>query len=293
MNGHLDAEAHSAALDGQATAGERAHLDTCPACRAEVERLAGVARAVGVPVAAQPRAEADAALARALAAAEPASRVVPISSRPSRTSRRLRLDARSVLAAAAILLVVAVGATLVGRTTASHPHATASSRLPAVGGTGADRAASTTIQIPVGAAAGPPYPGISPAGAPASAASRSPAGAAGPAVVDGGDLGAQSAVGPLVTIVQSALDGERTTPPPAAGQPALAQPTATCAASAATVSPVPLARLLYVATTTWKGTPAIVLGEQAATAPGGRPGPSRLVLVLAREGCGLLASQGF
>ena len=294
MNGHLDAEAHSAALDGQATADEQGHLAGCPACRADVDRFAVVARAVGAPVPGQPSSEAESALARALAAAGPMSQVVPLA------SRRRWIDTRYVLASAAVLLVVALGATLADRATRSHS-TTAAGSLRASEDTAAGYGQVATTLAPFGAGTGPGQPGPAQAAGggaagaagptTTSAASASPAGL--PATLDGGDLGNQTAVGPLVTIVQAALDGERTTAPSPTGQPALAQPTAACAANAAAVSPVPLARLLYVATATWKGTPAIVLGEQAATDPAGRPDPSRIVLVLTRQGCGLLASQGF
>ncbi len=280
MNGHLDAEAHSAAVDGRDTADERAHLALCPACRAEVARLAEVARAVGSPVAPQPPSEAAAALLRALNAAR-----APGAAVPTRSGRRWLEPGKLWAAAAAVIVVVAGGAVLVRHATASHPH------TAAVGGPSAapgPRSAAGTASTLAPFPAGTDHRQSGTAPNPAAGAAR--LGPTGP--VDGGDLGTQSAVGPLVAAVQAALDGEPTTTSIPAGEPALAQPTATCAAQAAAVSPVPLARLLYVATATWKGTPAIVLGEQGAS-QNGRPGPSRVLLVLARQGCGLLASQAF
>jgi hypothetical protein len=50
MISHLDDEQVSAALDGEATPGEAAHLETCEACRARLDAFRDVSREVGTPV---------------------------------------------------------------------------------------------------------------------------------------------------------------------------------------------------------------------------------------------------
>jgi hypothetical protein len=65
---HLDDEALSAALDGEMTAPEQAHLSSCSMCQAHLESLAAAARAVGAPVAPRPPGEVDDAIRRALRA---------------------------------------------------------------------------------------------------------------------------------------------------------------------------------------------------------------------------------
>jgi hypothetical protein len=69
---HLDTEALSAALDGEATPDEEAHLASCPACRAQLETLAAVVGAIGAPVVLPTADAVDAAIRRALAAPAPA-----------------------------------------------------------------------------------------------------------------------------------------------------------------------------------------------------------------------------
>ena len=66
---HLDDEALSAALDGEATAAEESHLVSCPACRQRIDVLRGIALAVGGPVPPRPAAAVDAAVGAALGAA--------------------------------------------------------------------------------------------------------------------------------------------------------------------------------------------------------------------------------
>ena len=63
---HLDDEALSASLDGEATADEVAHLATCGRCQAARQALAIVARAVATPVTPRAPAAVDAAIAAAL-----------------------------------------------------------------------------------------------------------------------------------------------------------------------------------------------------------------------------------
>ncbi|MGH9126071.1 MAG: zf-HC2 domain-containing protein, partial [Acidimicrobiales bacterium] len=63
---HLDDDALSALVDGEATPGDREHLADCPACQAELAALAAVARAIATPGLPPVPGEVDAAIARAL-----------------------------------------------------------------------------------------------------------------------------------------------------------------------------------------------------------------------------------
>lgn len=100
---HLDDEAISAHLDGEATSAESAHLASCGACSTRLAELRAASAAIGAPVAIDgDRREAAIAAALAEAPAPPSAaadaRVVPLSSR--------RRGIPSWLAAAAALLVV-------------------------------------------------------------------------------------------------------------------------------------------------------------------------------------------
>ena len=94
--GHLDDEAISAVLDGEATADEAAHVDGCAACAARLGQLRDAALVVRTPVAPPTDAERDAAIAAALA---PASGTV--------TQLRRRTMPRWLPAVAAALVVLA------------------------------------------------------------------------------------------------------------------------------------------------------------------------------------------
>src|SRR5207245_8669969 len=75
MTDHPDLETLSAALDGEATAAVRAHVDDCPTCREELATLAGVQAAVGAaPPPAPPGAE-DRAVAAAVRSTVPRGRL--------------------------------------------------------------------------------------------------------------------------------------------------------------------------------------------------------------------------
>jgi hypothetical protein len=105
---HLDDDALSATLDGEATPDEQAHVDSCPACRARADELRAAANLIGAPLAVvDPRARV-AAIAAALVA-------VPT---PLARRRRARPPGWLVGAAAA---VVALGilVPLVNRTSRS------------------------------------------------------------------------------------------------------------------------------------------------------------------------------
>lgn len=93
---HLDDEAISAVLDGEATADEVAHVDACATCAARLGELRDAALIVRTPVDPPSDAERDAAIAAALAPAT--ATVTPI---------RRRVAPRWVGAAAAALAVLA------------------------------------------------------------------------------------------------------------------------------------------------------------------------------------------
>ena len=65
---HLDDEALSAAFDGEASADEQAHLHGCAQCRAGLDNMAEVARAVGAPVPLRPARDVAASISRAIGA---------------------------------------------------------------------------------------------------------------------------------------------------------------------------------------------------------------------------------
>ena len=67
---HLDQEALSAALDGEATAAERGHLATCEDCRRGLDSVRAVARAVAAPVTPRGRLATDAAIRAVLGMAD-------------------------------------------------------------------------------------------------------------------------------------------------------------------------------------------------------------------------------
>jgi anti-sigma factor RsiW len=106
---HLDDDALSATLDGEATPDEQAHVDACPACRARAAELRAAANLIGAPLAVVDPGARDAAIAAALVAAP-----TPLAGR-----RRARPPGWLVGAAAA---VVALGilVPLVNRTSRSN-----------------------------------------------------------------------------------------------------------------------------------------------------------------------------
>ncbi|HEX3539252.1 MAG TPA: hypothetical protein VHT75_02305 [Acidimicrobiales bacterium] len=163
---HLDDEALSAAFDGEATAAEQAHLRTCPACRARLQPLATVARAVGQPVVPPPLGDVDRAVALALQSAAPTaptasdthSPIVPSApTAPTATGRPARRPGRWLgpaagVAAAAVLAIVGL-AVLLGRSHPSVP-ATTAARAPAAGGGAAPSSPTSATLAP--ALANPP-----------------------------------------------------------------------------------------------------------------------------------------
>jgi hypothetical protein len=122
---HLADEALNAVLDGEATSDEDAHARSCAPCSARLERLAAVAAAVGAPVgpAAASEDRRDEAVAAAMAtfdtatddaasAAAPAPLGPPVDLGAARRRRggRTRTPAWVIGAAAALVLVIGIGA---------------------------------------------------------------------------------------------------------------------------------------------------------------------------------------
>ena len=228
---HLDDEALSAAFDGEATAAERAHLSTCPACRARLESLAPVARAVGQPVPPPPPEDIDRAVARAVQAAAGAARGgADIPGTPAR--RRGRWLAPAAGVAAAVLIVAGVAA-LLGRSSRSESR-------------------TTSALAPQATAAGPSF--------------NSPASS--PAVTPPGDLGNQSDAAAVAALVRAAVPpgAARSFSPTAANGAGAsitgAPPAVVCQGRALAASGLAgdsSAALRYQARLVWRGQPAAVV----------------------------------
>lgn len=113
---HLDDEALSAALDGEASAAGAGHLDRCPDCRARVDHLRSVQALVATAPPVDP-ARRERALAAAVAAMEP---LAPrrtggaTTTAPRRTGRRRRwtVDLAPWVGVAALVLLVALAVPL-------------------------------------------------------------------------------------------------------------------------------------------------------------------------------------
>ena len=112
---HLDAEALSAAVDGEASSTEQAHLERCPTCRQQVEELTELHVRMAQPPPPVPRAVREAAISAALDHFEegaPESATTRAAHRSRRPSRRLA-ELAPWLAAAAVVLLVALSLPLV------------------------------------------------------------------------------------------------------------------------------------------------------------------------------------
>jgi anti-sigma factor RsiW len=245
---HLDDEAFSAALDGTDQPA-LAHVAGCDECAARLAEFEAVRAAVAGPVPPPDPAARDRAVAAALAAF---SQPVPITLAP----RRRRLPRPAVLAAAAAIIVIVVAVPVLVALQNRSP-STSSKNTFAAGG----------------AAAGP--------------------------IVNGGDLGSQQdpqALGALVksavtssgnaadsgaTVAQSqspsggpaAASGTQPSTAEAQPQGPLSQPRA---ASAPTPCESPtrtkygqgIGALVYTATLTWQGKPAVLYAYNVAAASG-------------------------
>ena len=112
MTGHLDDEALTSVIDGDAPDGTVAHVRSCGPCATRLEQLAGTARAVGAVPRPPSAPRREAMLAAALEAASPAERAGTGAAAPPPASRRPVL-LRPWLAAAAAVAAVAVAVPVV------------------------------------------------------------------------------------------------------------------------------------------------------------------------------------
>jgi hypothetical protein len=119
---HLDDDALSATLDGEATPDEHAHVEGCAECRARVQELRRAANAIGTPLAAVDPARRDAAIAAALLA------------QPTLLASRRRQPPGWLLGAAAAVIALGILVPLVNRATGS-------------GDSGADQASSSARSL--------------------------------------------------------------------------------------------------------------------------------------------------
>lgn len=265
MTDHPDFEALSAVLDGEP---EDSHVAACAVCRGRLAELRLARDAVAQPVPPAAAEVRERAIARALAAAEPAAPapdpvVSPIRApAPDPTGRRWWLGG-----SAAAVLVVVVGAMAL---------------LGTLGGSSSDETASV--------------------GAGADATAESATGfAANDAVVDAGDLGDVASVEALRA--KAATARATTTFGPSAGPAAAEAPPAGGNTLADTAVPAPrqvgtrvceveartarpsLGAVVYAANLRFQGTPAVALGFAATpSAP-----PETLLVLAPQQGCRILA----
>ena len=312
----LDAAA-SAVVDGVATPDEAALVAAAPDGQARVDALRAVAGAVGRPVpdqdqAAAARVRAAALDAFAAAAAAPVTATVtaagaddgaaPAAARPNGLEDRrasvtslppppsaaaARWLPRLSLVAAALFLLLAVGAVAAG----------------VLGDDDAAERQTSAAEVAAGATTPPPEQLAAPAAPEAAAGAAAPDAAAatsvaramappppGPTtlapVVDGGDVGSQTEVQDLAQRAAAALDSPPD-PATAASGSALPSDVQACVRAGPPTAGQPVGDLRYRAVGRFRTTPAVVLAYD-------RPGsPSRLLLVLARRDCALLASAPF
>jgi hypothetical protein len=237
---HLDDEAISAVLDGEATADEVAHVDVCATCAARLAQLRDAALVVRTPVEPPSDAERDAAIAAALAPMSTSATVTPI---------RRRVAPRWLGAAAAVLAVLAGIGVLAGVQRDNDDARQSSAADSSAGGTTSRRS---------------PAPEAS---------------AFATAVYDGGDLG-DIDVKSLENTIESALSPSRSSAAQAAGSTAsgtsggsdtvndsalttLATKAAACEDSVRTGNP-DLGSLLYRATGHLDGEPVEVFAFDSA-----------------------------
>ncbi|MCU4182972.1 hypothetical protein K6U06_01245 [Acidiferrimicrobium sp. IK] len=267
---HLDIEALSALIDGQATPPEEAHAASCPVCQESAARLRRAASAAGVPPVRRDPAQVDASVAAALAAWEGSPPVpAPTGDEPPGSAGRPSARGRpgwlvpSLAVAAAVFVVLGAVALLGQRSTPTSS-------------SGASK----------GAAAAP---------------------SAGAADSASASLGVFSEPGPLVAAIRGRLAGEApdtgsrasTTTSPGVQEPVVLAPACSAAVRAAALAtpgapsadgaPSPAGSL------TWRGTPALAY----LVPPVGRaPAAGAVVVVIASEaltpppagGCRVLAT---
>jgi hypothetical protein len=308
MNEHPEFEDLSAFVDGEAPRW-RGHVDSCPTCGAEADRLRAVSAAVGLPVPPVADDVRERALARALDAAllpapssgthsevadtgsvrhlSPVAPGPPVVAPPA-PRRRTNSSWLALGSVAAVLLAVLVGAAVL--------------RTPGGGGGGSGGGGGDGAET---LASGSP-------GASAKASGEAPydlrqSASAGAGGVSGPDLGPVDDPSQLATKAGAAL-GEASPAAPAGA--AAAAPAAPTAAQPSASAPAPsldgnlagtavgtrpceeqvraarpgLRQVVYFATATSLGRPVFVLGF--ATGPDPRP---VTLLAVAQQGCAIVA----
>jgi hypothetical protein len=262
---HLDDESLSAAIDGEATAAETAHLSTCSQCRAGLEARATVARAVGAPVTPRPAAAVDDAIRQALdawpdaAMASPAATARPLAPAVVGPGVRSRPSRHWMAGVAGIAAAVVVVGGIVAVTRQSKPsRTTASSSSLAAGAS----VSSTTA----------------------------PAFAAQPGSRDLGEQSDAAVVAQLVTAAQGAAGATPNLAVPGitstvsrdrGASPDLTLPPCVTEARSAIGARADSATVALVATLRWRGQPAVV---DVFAVPGGQAG-----VIMTAEGCSFLS----
>jgi hypothetical protein len=242
---HVDDDALSAALDGEATAGEVAHISACVHCRDRQRELGAAARAVaGATVERRSPAAVDAAVAAALgeAAGAVAGAVGGGGSKPAgggsaggvggeapfgrntaggwpvavaaRSRRRRWFPGAAAAAVAIVVLGVGLSAALLSRGTSGGSTSTASG---AAGASSAAGSSAGAVRSPGRGSPANPQRSHSPAAlaAPGSAASGSASSRTGGAARDVNPLGSFTSTGPLADALRGRLSARsRLTVPP-------------------------------------------------------------------------------
>jgi hypothetical protein len=310
---HLDDEALSAALDGEATAAEESHLVSCPACRQRIDVLRSIALAVGGPVPLRPATAVDAAVGAALDAvlgggeaieathpAGPPGTINLLDMADRRRAARQRRASRTLSLAAAGVIVLGAAALI------------AALALPGRGASSAKTAARTANEVPTSDGQG--TQGASSAGAqaygrglPPTATGAAPlpqlAQGAQSATIYGTSLGDQADAPTVARLVDSQLAGQvasasgpaggsgpsspngaSTTVASAAAPGAVVGTAGSCSEAGTTAAGLAGQQpfLHYAAPLRWRGQDAVVLVFDRAA--GGRS-----AVVMAVSGCSLLA----
>ncbi len=309
-DGHLDLEAASAAVDGEGTDAERAHLTRCSTCRTDVDRLDRVRSSIGASTRPVPPSVREAAISAALevfdepersraAPVVPPPRGAPGAAPPdvrtlrTRQRSRPRFDAGPLLGVAAIVVLVALAIPL----------------LSGLGGGGDDDDSAASMDDTASDAAE--------GGEAEEESSALDTPADGP--VDVGDLGEVDAAGDLGAVVTRALpdrirdpsrtaadpedraaeDGssggtdEDTTTSPAPGAPGASEgegapdPGATDCVDPVRAELVEAGELLFSGTARVDGAPAFVLGFDVTS----DDGTTVLAVIVAAADCDIVTTQ--
>jgi hypothetical protein len=262
MSEHLPDDALSAVLDGEATATESAHADTCAECSARLAALREASLLVRTPVPPPDDARREAAIAAALATAP--SNVVPIQ------SRRRNVPAWLGAAAAAVVAVAAIG--LLARSGDDDQPTAADS-----GGDAATTEETMAADDSVAAESGG-----------STMARVEP--------TDGGDLGSlddidlESTVEGALAPREMALEGADEDPAATTTAPATSSQYSTTCEDAVRAEDPSLGALVYRASGTDDGDPAEVLAFDVLLDDGS---VERRVVVVALEGCEVRQSEQY